>query len=622
MLDRLEDMNRRERRAAEKRQQESARTPAVRAASADLSIADLTAEASRLRAMGRLNDAQAICRQILAREPANVPTLNLLGLIAQTTGDHRGAVKSFARAIDADEGNAACHYNAGNSWQALGNRGKAAAHFSKALALGMEEKAVPFILQNPVFFGYIRRIAEQWPLQIASAELFGAEGLTPLANDLFLCAVMEVAILPHTKIEKVLALARTELLRLAGKPAANEGDIDGNIVAFACALARQCFVNEYVYPLTDTESGLAGALRDRLVQDLESGADVTPLMLAAVAAYFPLHVLPNAEALLRRDWPADVTGLLRVQLREPLEEAADRAAIPKLVAIEDRVSLEVMRQYEENPYPRWTINPMAAFVARQARGTAISAERQAEQDILIAGCGTGSHAIQIAQVYPNARLLGIDISLTSLAYARRKTRELGVRNIEYAQADILRLGTIGRSFDSIESVGVLHHLAEPLAGWRVLVSLLRPGGRMRIGLYSDLARQLITEARARIATRGYRATPDDIRRCRQEMIHESDRWRALIEPNDFFSMSGCRDLLFNVMEHCFTIPGIAAFLGENNLSFLGFEPFEDPGVIGKFHQQFGGMADELNLDQWHRFEIDHPDTFRAMYVFTVGNNAR
>ena len=622
MLDRLEDMNRRERRAAEKQQQESARKPAARAALADLSIADLTAEASRLRAMGRLNDAQAICRQILAREPANVPTLNLLGLIAQTTGDHRGAVKSFAKAIDADEANAACHYNVGNSWQALGNRGKAATHFSKALALGMEEKAVPFILQNPVFFGYIRRIAEKWPLPITSTELFGAEGLTPLAKDLFLCVVMEAAILPHTKIEKVLALARTELLRLAGKPAANDGDIDENIVAFACALARQCFVNEYVYPLTETESGLAGALRDRFVQDLASGADVTPLTLAAVAAYFPLHVLPNAEALLRRDWPADVTGLLRVQLREPLEEAADRAAIPKLAAIEDRVSLEVMRQYEENPYPRWTINPMAAFVARQARGAAISAERQAAQDILIAGCGTGSHAIQIAQVYPNARLLAIDISLASLGYARRKTRELGLRNIEYAQADILRLGTIGRSFDSIESVGVLHHLAEPLAGWRVLVSLLRPGGRMRIGLYSDLARQLITEARARIAARGYRATPDDIRRCRQEMIHESDRWRALIEPNDFFSISGCRDLLFNVMEHCFTIPQIAAFLGESNLSFLGFEPFEDPGVIRKFYEQFSNAADELNLDQWHRFETDHPDTFRGMYVFTVGNNAR
>src|SRR5262249_4359341 len=154
--------------------------------------------------------------------------------------------------------------------------------------------------------------------------------------------------------------------------------------------------------------------------------------------------------------------------------------------------------------------------------------------------------------------------------ARRKTREFGLLNIEYAQADILELGSINRTFDRIESIGVLHHLAEPTAGWRVLVSLLRPGGRMRIGLYSELARRSIAEARARIAASGYRPTADDIRRCRQDIIRETDHWNLPIHVLDFYSLSGCRDLLFNVMEHRFTIPEIAAFLNENDLSFLAF----------------------------------------------------
>ena len=95
----------------------------------------------------------------------------------------------------------------------------------------------------------------------------------------------------------------------------------------------------------------------------------------------------------------------------------------------------------------------------------------------------------------------------------------------------------------------------------------------------------------------------------------------LIGGNDFYSMSGCRDLLFNVMEHRFTIPEIAAFLNDNDLSFLAFEPFNDPTVIEKFHGQFPGVADEANLDQWHRFEADHPETFLGMYIFTVSKNA-
>ncbi|QOZ22009.1 hypothetical protein XI02_33920 [Bradyrhizobium sp. CCBAU 21365] len=571
--------------------------------------------------MRRFNEAQQICRQILAREPGHVQGLNLLGLMAQASGDHRAAAKMFTKAIAADDVNAACHYNAGNSYQALGNRAKAAAHFSKALALGMDAKAVGFILQSPVVTSYAGRIASKWPLPVTSSELFGSEGVAPLARDLFLRSAMEATTLASMQLEVLLGYARAELLQLAGEQGQDE--VDDEIVAFACALARQCFINEYVYAQTAAESEGAGALRDRLLQDLTSGAAISPLTLAVVAAYFPLHALPAADALLRLDWPATVAGLLRVQLREPREEMEERSAIAGLTPIKNSVSVDVMRQYEENPYPRWTVNPLTAFAADRARGrTVATADQQAERDILIAGCGTGSHAIQIAQVYPNARLLAVDISMTSLAYARRKTRELGLRNIDYAQADILELGSIGRTFDSIESVGVLHHLAEPLAGWRVLVSLLRPGGTMRIGLYSHLARRVIVEARDRIAARNYRATTEDIRRCRQDIFREADKWKPLIGAKDFYSMSGCRDLLFNVMEHRLTIPEIAAFLSEHGLTFGGFEPFDDPAVLDQFRKQFPSAADEANLDQWHRFEVDHPETFWDMYVFMVGKSAR
>ena len=63
----------------------------------------------------------------------------------------------------------------------------------------------------------------------------------------------------------------------------------------------------------------------------------------------------------------------------------------------------------------------------------------------------------------------------------------------------------------IETAGVLHHLADPAAGWRLLLSLLRPNGLMFVGLYSVTARRSLTAARAQIAARGYRATADDIR---------------------------------------------------------------------------------------------------------------
>ena len=103
---------------------------------------------------------------------------------------------------------------------------------------------------------------------------------------------------------------------------------------------------------------------------------------------------------------------------------------------------------------------------------------------MIAGCGTGNHSI-IATRYKNANILAVDLSLSSLAYAKRKTEELGYKNIEYLHADILDLNKLNKKFDVIESSGVLHHMKDPIAGLKVLVDILEPHGFLKLGLYSE-----------------------------------------------------------------------------------------------------------------------------------------
>jgi SAM-dependent methyltransferase len=177
-------------------------------------------------------------------------------------------------------------------------------------------------------------------------------------------------------------------------------------------------------------------------------------------------------------------------VREPLEELQYRDSIPRLTAIEDDVSVLVRRQYEEHPYPRWVRAasvPAPISLDEHLRNTFPSAPfrplgNSDGIDILVAGCGTGRHPIEVAQKYREARVLAVDLSLASLCYAKRKTPAPLASKIQYAQADILKLGSIDRTFDLIDASGVLHHLADPLAGWRALLSLLRPGGCMRVGL--------------------------------------------------------------------------------------------------------------------------------------------
>lgn len=281
----------------------------------------------------------------------------------------------------------------------------------------------------------------------------------------------------------------------------------------------------------------------------------------ACAMYRPLHRLAGIDAALARPWPKPVRDVLAQQVGEPQRQRELRATIPALTCRDDAVSQRVRAQYEENPYPRWVRaaapRPVPALET-QSRNKFPAARIQPldseAPQVLIAGCGTGRHAIELTQTLPGAAILAVDLSLANLL--RQAQDAAGARQADRPRAGrYLGLGALGRSFDVVSASGVLHHMADPVAGWRILTALLRPRGIMHLGLYSETARRGVSAARAFIAAGGYRAQPDDIRRCRDDLIaaqpdNPVTRWA------DFFSTSACRDLLFHVEEHRVTIPQI------------------------------------------------------------------
>jgi tetratricopeptide (TPR) repeat protein/SAM-dependent methyltransferase len=489
------------------------------------------------------------------------------------------------------------------------------AHFAANLVVG-----------NSAIGASIARTLDAWPRRLPVAELLTSAARDAVAGDKLLHALLEFGRITNVGLERFLTALRAAVLDIAEKAEADLLDA-GELRAY-CALARQCFVNDYVFDLTDAEIAQVDRLRERLIAALEVDAAVPVLWLVAVAAYVPLHSVPGAAALLTKpslssSWQDPVMSLLVQQVREPDQERAYCASIPQLTAIDDNVSLLVREQYEQNPYPRWTKPapaPDATTIDGYLRrlfplGTFRPLGKRGDVDALIAGCGTGQHSIEVARRWKNARLLAVDLSLTSLGYAKRQTLALGIDNIDYVQADILKLGSLGRTFDVIEAAGVLHHLADPRAGWQVLSSLLRPGGLLFLGLYSEVARRDIVSARDRIAARGYRPTTEDIRRCRQELMDADDGTplKNVTQTSDFASTSECRDLLFHAQEHRTTLPNIKAALADNHLTFLGFEI--DPFARRQYAAKFPDDRAMTNLDHWHDFEMQNPLTFVRMYQF-------
>jgi 2-polyprenyl-3-methyl-5-hydroxy-6-metoxy-1,4-benzoquinol methylase len=376
-------------------------------------------------------------------------------------------------------------------------------------------------------------------------------------------------------------------------------------IHIAAAIAHQCFNTEYVFDETAEEKAKVERLRSSLGT------------LHSYAAYAAYRSLGTANDVKLDGTP--LASLARRQIIEPMEEQRLAAELPSLDDEKSSVSAAVRAQYEANPYPRWVrmqssfaAAPLAQIV-RELFPQAEIKELSRTPRILVAGCGTGQNAIATAQRFAGASVLAVDLSRASLGYARRKTLELGLENIEYRQADILALGALDERFDLIECSGVLHHLEDPFEGWRILAALRKPGGLMRVGLYSESGRRTVTRARDLIAARGFAPDAEGIRACRAA-IRNDPSLAQIARNEDFYSMSGCRDLLFHVHEQRFSLPQVEAMIARLGLRFLGFE-FPDSGAtLSRYRAK---SSPDSNLANWHRFEQEFPDTFARMYQFWV-----
>jgi 2-polyprenyl-3-methyl-5-hydroxy-6-metoxy-1,4-benzoquinol methylase len=477
--------------------------------------------------------------------------------------------------------------------------------------------AIALITNEPAVAAGIRAAMWAWPRGLSARECGAA--IDVLAADELLRALLDTALVNDGGLERLLTSVRAVLFDVAVHA---KGKAAREMTNLGASLARQCFNNEYVFDVTEAEHQSLAWLRTAARAALAERAAVPASQLIALAAYAPLHTLERDRELTGRSWLKPLEALITEQVREPGIEATLRASMPRLTEIADPVSKKVREQYEDNPYPRWiAVAPTAPEngilahlhgVLPEATLRAVAEPDAAE--ILVAGCGTGQQPIDTVQRFPKARVLAIDLSLASLAYAKRKSDAAGL-GIEYGQADILEFAP-DRRFDLIESSGVLHHLAEPMRGWAALVKLLKPGGFMRLGLYSELGRSTIVALQQIVAERGYGATANDIRRCRQDLISGQDaRFAAILHSPEFCSTSACRDLLFHVQERRLTLPQIEAFLAEHGLSLLGFEL--DAATLGAYRRAFPSDATMTDLASWHRFETANPDTFRAMYRFWV-----
>ena len=607
--------------------------------------------ASALQNKGDLGAAIQAYEQAILIKPDYADAYYNLANTLKDTGDLGAAIKSYKQAIKINPNLHNAHNNMGNALKDMGKLTAAIESYKLAIKINSGHKDaygnLGKSLQNVVFtrpdsdlksiiHSMLESANQARPKDIAAAALSLLK-LAPAVKEFLSTHVsgedlqllerlianvdeeplffklMTLCPLGDLAFEKTLANARSALLMSVDNISAAP-----KTLRFLSALALQCFANDYLYHQTDEETQSLMILETLVEQALLKGIQPSPQWILILGSYKALHHYQWCGQLGLTE---DLQAVLAMQVFEPHQERHLKTEIPILQELSNKVSSKVREQYELNPYPRWIDLGLSLSPAPIDKVVKVLKVRLFDNSIvevkaptiLIAGCGTGQHSIDTAVRFKNATVLAIDLSLSSLAYAQRKTEELGVQNLEYMQADLLDLGQLNKTFDIIESSGVLHHMESPMAGWKVLVSCLKSGGLMKIGLYSELARQHIVKMREEIQQLNMGTDDIGIKRFRNDVIRsKAPHHQLIISSPDFHSMGSLRDLLFHVQEHRFTIPQIQQCLTELGLNFCGFE-------VGAITQDFkrtnSGEDDAYDLIKWHAYEQAHPHAFAGMYQF-------
>ena len=129
--------------------------------------------------------------------------------------------------------------------------------------------------------------------------------------------------------------------------------------------------------------------------------------------------------------------------------------------------------------PPWDIGrPQPAFVRLADSG-------EIAEPVLDCGCGTGEHALMIAE--RGMEVVGVDFAPAAIEVARSKAAERGL-NVDFRVTDALNLASLGRQFQTVIDSGLFHtfddrdrrRYVESLAG------VVAPGDVVHLLCFSEL----------------------------------------------------------------------------------------------------------------------------------------
>jgi SAM-dependent methyltransferase len=260
--------------------------------------------------------------------------------------------------------------------------------------------------------------------------------------------------------------------------------------------------------------------------------------------------------------------------------------------------------YRGHAFPQ-TLPRRLATIAH-AHGLQPAASGQAR--VLELGCGSGGNLLPLAFASPGGRFVGIDLSASAIAEAKRRAGQLGLVNIEFIHRDIMEIAPTLGEFDYIIAHGVYSWVPDPVRDHilRIYGSMLAPHGVAYVSYNAlpgcrmrDMARDVML-----FAIRGIAEPAAQIRQARVALKTVAQA----TDPKSFYG-AGLRarseqidalsdDVLYhddlNPIARAFSLTEVVAAAEGHGLQYLGDESFPNrfEAVRGQARDIMANIAPE------------------------------
>jgi len=240
------------------------------------------------------------------------------------------------------------------------------------------------------------------------------------------------------------------------------------------------------------------------------------------------------------------------------------------------IAASVGEFYERHPYPS-PVDDLDAYRRgwNDARRRVEShlfwpdAAYRDNRSILVAGCGT-RQAAHYAVRWPNARVVGIDLSERSIAFEEELKQKHGLENLQLRHLDVQRAAQLEEPFDHVVCTGVLHHLADPEAGLHALRKVLAPNGAIHLMVYAPYGRAgiyMLQEYCRRLGIGSSAVEIRDLVESLKALPPDHPIVPLLRNSPDFATEAGIADALLHPNDRAYSVPQFLDFVDRAGLRF-------------------------------------------------------